>query len=461
MKKSVLLLLIAICIILGSCTNKTYSSGNPSEILSSDVYNKLQNKYQDIQNYDNGTAIVKNKRFGLIDEKGDEVLPCEYDSITEVYDSYRIIKKNKKYGFVNLDGELKGDCKYNDFYHWRNYVRMKPTSYIPLELNNKWGFLNIEGEPVTQFKYENFSQIDDSFFVAKYNGFYGVSDYEGKVIIPFKYQDIEYRPFSDCKISFVKQNNMYGVVNSKNKLVTDCEYSFYLVPQNGYLRLRKGDSDNYKTTQYGLIDPETGKEVIPFGKYSDIGEYSEGLIMVEKNNKCAYVDINQKIVIPFKYSNGGDFSEGLVLVHKQVGFANTVMGNVPLKKGGYIDKKGNVIIPFKFSEVIGPSNSGFKEGLAVEGYGYHNIWATKLGYINKKGEFVIPPIYDDAEPFENGLGKVKLNDKIGYVNKKGDLVIPCIYNDDYVVTKSDSIIGLSKDGVDYYFDYKGNKTENK
>ena len=77
MKKTVLLLLIAICIILGSCTNKTYSSGNPSEILSFDVYNKLQNKYQDIQNYDYGTAIVKNKRFGLIDEKGEEVLPCE------------------------------------------------------------------------------------------------------------------------------------------------------------------------------------------------------------------------------------------------------------------------------------------------------------------------------------------------------------------------------------------------
>lgn len=134
--------------------------------------------------------------------------------------------------------------------------------------------------------------------MAKYNGLYGVSDYEGNELIPFKYEEVVYKPFKDCQISFVKQNNLYGIVNSKNKLVTDCEFSFYSYPQNGYVRLRKEDSDSYKTTKYGLVDPETGKEIIPFGKYSNVGEYSEGLIMVEKNNKCAYVDINQKIVIP-------------------------------------------------------------------------------------------------------------------------------------------------------------------
>ena len=455
------MLIFATCIVIGGCSTKKYPSGNPSEILSSDIYNKLQRKCQDIQNFDSGTAIVKNKLFGLIDEEGDEVLPCEYDSITELYGAYRIIKKSKKYGYVNLDGKLKGECKYHNFYHWANYPRMSYIPYIPMELNNKWGFFNIEGEAVTQFKYEELSQVDDSAFVAKYNGLYGVSDYEGNELIPFKYEEVVYKPFKDCQISFVKQNNLYGIVNSKNKLVTDCEFSFYSYPQNGYVRLRKEDSDSYKTTKYGLVDPETGKEIIPFGKYSNVGEYSEGLIMVEKNNKCAYVDINQKIVIPFQYCDGGDFSEGLVLVHKVVGTDYTIMGTVPLEKGGYIDKKGNVVIPFKFSLILAPSSSGFKEGLAVEGYGNHNIFATKFGYINKRGKFVVPPIYDEAEPFEKGFGKVRLNDKIGYVNKNGELVIPCIYEDDYVLTKSDEIIGLRKDRVEYFFDYNGKKAENK
>ena len=80
----------------------------------------------------------------------------------------------------------------------------------------------------------------------------------------------------------------------------------------------------------------------------------------------------------------------------------------------------------------------------------------KYGYINKKGEFVIKPIYNEAEPFENGLGKVKRNDKEGFVNSNGEEVIPIEY--EYVCFENDTLVYCSRwsDGtIDYYSNKHG------
>ncbi|MBL4648515.1 MAG: WG repeat-containing protein, partial [Aureispira sp.] len=46
----------------------------------------------------------------------------------------------------------------------------------------------------------------------------------------------------------------------------------------------------------------------------------------------------------------------------------------------------------------------------------------KWGYIDKKGAVVIDFKYDKAAYFKNGLAKIEEEGKAGYVNKKGLLV---------------------------------------
>lgn len=455
MKKIILTLLLGLAIMLYSCTNKSYPTGNPSEILPASTYSEVQKKYQEIFNFEEGTAIVKSSKFGLIDEFGKEILPCEYDSITSVMKDVRFAKRNKKYCVVNKDGEAITECIYADYAHQEFY------NFIPVKLNGKWGFLNYEGKEAIQFKFDELSDIQDSDFVAKYNGQFGVSDYSGKELVPFEYDEIMFKPYKKdgYGLSWVSSNQKWGMLNSDNHLVTKCEFSFFSYPVNGYMVVRRGESDSSKSSEKALIDAQTGKEVIPFGKYQDIGNYCEGLIMVEReDNKCAYIDIKGKIIIPFQYYNCGDFSEGLALVHKLSGtYVHTLFGSQQLRKGGFIDKTGRVVIPFKFTELVIASICKFKDGLAPEGYSNDHIGANHMGYINKKGKYVVPPIYDETESFENGLGRVCLNDKYGYVNTKGVLVIPCIY-DDFQEYTDEGIIALTKDKETFYFDYNGNKT---
>lgn len=449
MKKSIILFVTLTFFLLVSCETKKRPSGNPSEVLEKATYNKLQKSYESIMNFEEGTAIVKKGLYGLIDENGREVLICEYDSISEFEKGCRIIVKSSKYGAVNIDGKIIKPCSYSD-------ALIICDSYIALKMNDKWGIVDHEGKEMTQFKYEEISPYfsTDSAFVAKYDGFWGVSDYQENTLIPYKYDDIWYKLSSTA--TTVQLNDKWGLYNSKNKEVLPCEYARMYPDSSGYVTVEK-KGNSYKTSRKALIETETGKIVIPF-EYMDMGNYSEGLLAVEDlNGKWGFIDIKRNTIIPFIYDNAGDFSEGLAAVHKKTGeFMRTVIWDrAPVENCGYIDRTGKVIIPFKFRANITTYGHQFSNGLAVQGISKNNLWANKFGYINKTGQWIVEPIYDSAEPFEKGLGKVEKDEKVGCVNTKGELVIPCIYDEfsgDFI---NDSVIQFMKDHEPCYFNREG------
>lgn len=456
MKKISFILFVTLCCLLSCNNTKKRPSGNPSEILDVETYNKLQQSYDKILNYQQGTAIVlKKESYGLIDERGTEVLPCIYDSISSFLKHFRIIKKDDRYGVLNIDGEIIKQCIYSSFKTRENYMKNRLCDFLALKLNDKWGFIDSKGNDVTQYKYEDIICFNDSNFTAKYNGHCGVSDYQNNILIPFKYDEIDYKMDEKCPVTKVKLNERYGLYNSKNEEVLPCEYGVFYSNEYGYLTIQKFESENYKTKRKALVEAETGKIIIPF-EYIDMGNYSEGLVACQKpNGQYGFLDLKGNVVVPFIYSDAGDFSEGLAPVYKQVGFMNTVLGKAPKNKCGYIDTKGNVVIPFIFQETYIASMNEFHEGLAVQGVSNNNKFGSLFGYIDKKGNWVIKPQYNDANNFKNGIASVAINNKYGYINKKGEAIIPCIYDKYGGYFVNDSTITIAKEGVDYYFNLQG------
>ena len=49
-------------------------------------------------------------------------------------------------------------------------------------------------------------------------------------------------------------------------------------------------------------------------KYDDVKEFSEGLALVSEDDKCGFVDKEGNIAIPFVYDNAWSFSDGLACV---------------------------------------------------------------------------------------------------------------------------------------------------
>ena len=141
--------------------------------------------------------------------------------------------------------------------------------------------------------------------------------------------------------------------------------------------------------------------------YSDIRSFSEGLVPVKnENGKYGYIDKSGNIVIPFKFEDALPFSEGLA--------------PVKIGKGEYyVNKSGYMQVLENFEKGI-----RFSEGIVIQEEGKGNYI-----YIDKNGNIVTPFKFEDALPFSEGLALVNNeNGKYECIDKTGKKVkIPNFY----------------------------------
>ncbi|MBQ0095722.1 MAG: WG repeat-containing protein [Bacteroidetes bacterium] len=140
-----------------------------------------------------------------------------------------------------------------------------------------------------------------------------------------------------------------------------------------------------------VVKYTTGKKYILGKRYGNHGPLS-----IRSFNKYKY---------RLKDKENRNLSKGYKYISRYVeGLANACNGH----RYGYLDSKGNVVIPFRYK-----SAGDFREGLAKVGNGKH------YGFIDKDGNTVIPFIYDEAYCFHDGYTAVKKNGKWGFIDKSG------------------------------------------
>ncbi|MBE6737133.1 MAG: WG repeat-containing protein [Ruminococcaceae bacterium] len=161
-----------------------------------------------------------------------------------------------------------------------------------------------------------------------------------------------------------------------------------------------------------------------------------------KGNTLADIEFNKEFTDSLINSANMFDSEGLYIIEVD-------------EKYGYINKSGSVVIKPQFDDA-----GRFSDGLATVGID------GKYGVIDNKGKYVISPQYDDIDYFSCGLCAVRVNDKYGYIDKTGKVIIPIIYreantmsNDGYASVLTDNkerAIIDSKGKIIYSFDYSDN-----
>lgn len=87
----------------------------------------------------------------------------------------------------------------------------------------------------------------------------------------------------------------------------------------------------------------------------------------------------------------------------------------------FVNADGKVVLSLKGYDL----SDGFSEGLAATG-----IWPktdgekTAWGYLDKKGNMAIPFRYDEAGDFQDGIAAVKVKGVVSYIDKQGNVVSP-------------------------------------
>ena len=222
-----------------------------------------------------------------------------------------------------------------------------------------------------------------------------------------------YIPISENRIG-VKLGISWGFIDTSGREITPIKYDKIGPYSNGFAWVqRKG-----KQTWVNF----SGKEISPFlFDCQPNTKFQEGKCKISINRSWGFIDTTGKIIVQPRYRNVGNFSDQLAWVQ------NGSSGNF-----GYINEAGVEVIPatrdyakvYPFSEGLAAIETPFMD---EEDPG---ILHLLIGFINKKGELVIPfqfqsgiNYFENEYKFKNDRLKVTLKDgKEVIINRKGEII---------------------------------------
>ena len=293
--------------------------------------------------------------------------------------------------------------------------------------NGKWGYVDNTGEWVIEPKFIEADEFDRGIARVRYDWLWGFLKEDGSWLFEPVLNDAD--PFSD-EIACVKKGLCYGFINRKG---------VWFIEPNIIEVVKSSNKDLFgiknRDRRCAIISNQ-GKWITEFelAHLPDFGDYS---IRVDKDSKYGFLDYKGNWIIPPIYQEAFEAKEERI-------FAG-------VEKNSYfylIDLNGNILSEEKlYLDVF--SGLDFKDGriivkIETEKEGRNLYTSLKCGVIGSDGKWIIEPVFDEIKDFNDGYAIVKVEDKYGVINDKGDFVIEAAYDE-------------IKHGIDFYILVKNKK----
>jgi hypothetical protein len=283
-------------------------------------------------------AIVsKDWKYGIIDERGELVLPLDYDFVERpsTYSTFSNIFVATKKDTVTIFDQnvnfvpVEGVASYQDRGRWGNLMVS--------DARGKMGRLDYDGVMTIPMIYDTMYQSRDAQYIAAREGRYGVVTENNRIIKPFKYHKIY--PIKRGTV-FTKSNGKTGLWNEEGRKILPTEYEAIY---NTWYDNSDPDDDIYivvKNGHVGTVDIHNNV-VIPiiYDGLSGWVEYGPEAHFVKQNGKYGLISYKGEIIIPIEYEYVGIPMGGVIVVRKN--------GNY-----GVISTKNKEILPCIYDRVI-------------------------------------------------------------------------------------------------------------
>lgn len=340
----------------------------------------IEGSFENFWWFKDGLAKVQNSEglFGYIDKTGAVAIPLQYEDSGNFSEGYAWVRKDGKEGLIDTKGNI----------------------VIPIE-------------------YEGIQSVSGGMLAFKQNGLWGYMDVKGNVLIPAQYKIT--RGYSDGLAAVsdaeVDEEDLgignWGFIDTAGKVVIPCQYEYVDSFNEGAAIVV---DDNY---DYYFIDKAGNKLNVTLDIPNLSVYFSEGVVAVRDikddfgNGKIALSDAKGNISLTDMYDYIGSYYDGIAPASNggEWGLGGPIVMEASYYGGqwGYIDKAGNVVIPFKYV---------YTEEMH-EGYGRVYVIAEngsqKVGFVDKSGN-EIAAIYDLATPVSEGLSVVGLDGRLGIMD---------------------------------------------
>lgn len=197
-------------------------------------------------NFKNGTcAINKSGHYGLMDMTGKELIPCQYEDISECYDEGVVwvweesSSGKNKIGLLSKNGTKLSEMKYESV---GNFV----DSVAWFVINEKIGLIDCNGKELRPATFQKVGEFNHNLAFCSTDGVtFGIIDNKGKQILPEQYSNMaakfgEGSPFvfnnGTNFISWVKQgSDSYSWIDQNGNIIISnakIEYTLFDVIPN-------------------------------------------------------------------------------------------------------------------------------------------------------------------------------------------------------------------------------------
>lgn len=427
----------------------------------------ISEKYAFCLPFNNGSAIaikyVNGRTYsGLISSKAEDILPPLFQSLRHMgYGLYRY-KLNDKYGVVDNKGNIVLPNLYMSigmFDEELAIIIIKNDMTNKGELGAKlYGYFNAEGKIVLPAEFDFIGKRSEGCSVIRRekDGAWGVFN---RTTQEFKIID-NAAHIGSCKNGLCIVN-VGGYFDRVKKKTDGGKWGYILadgkeaLPPVDYLGIR---SDNYSVIRndktWGLFNLTT-YEVIMIKCASYLGPYKDGLCLINvggvydpkkkkaDGGKWGFINIEGAPVLPIEYDFVGKRNENFSVIRNDLnwGLFNLVTHEVKI---------------FENASYIGPCNNGL---CRINVGGIYDIETNKIsggkwGYLAPDKGIVMEPNFSMAISFQQGMAAVKIDDKWGFINTNGDMIVPCEY-DELISSYTDGKGKLCRNDYIEVFDKEG------
>ncbi|WP_142687249.1 WG repeat-containing protein [Chitinophaga polysaccharea] len=286
-----------------------------------------------------------------------------------------------------------------------DYLGRFDGQLAPVMINRQKQWLHLSGAVLVD-KLENQGYFK-TIIAVKHNA-YGAISNSGKIIAPFKYDEVilaDEKDDTDSSKNYcfviTRLNGKYGAADTLGNEICPPVYT-QAEPMTPHVLKMKKDG------RWGWIDIKTGK-VLQAPLYEDAGKsyVRNYTIEIKKAGKVGLAAEDGTIIVPAEYESFNYLSSN-----------NTYFGFTSKGKSGVMDHDGRIVVPAVYDKCsLGPGNDLF----AVTQNG-------KTGVVDAHGQTLLPLQYTEASLMGTVM-KVGKGGKYGVVNAAGKEIIPPLYSD--------------------------------
>ncbi len=290
--------------------------------------------YVDIKKYSEGVIAVKssNGKYGYVDKTGKVVIPFKYDDAEEFHNGTAVVYIKDGYTLIDKSGKILLEKIYSG-------VMASYSDLIEIydKETKKYGYINNSGEIVIPLIYDNATYFENGVAFVKISEKYRMIDTNGKYKNEKTY---DYATVCIEGMALVINNDKYGFVDETGKEIIPCIYDNAVDFYNGKTIVRKNNKEY-------VID-KTGNVLCEIKTKYTIEEYNGEFILIRnKTGKLGLLNLENNIVSYPKYNYIGCFENNYAVVGNENG------------EYGLIDKTGKEIIPLKYLDLISFGEKGF------------------------------------------------------------------------------------------------------